>query len=94
MEKWGCGVIGSRTRFRFWRRKMCEFESHHPHHTCQRDERLRRYICICILQENRMSYQDVVAQIKELLERNLDSFEIANRLCLNLNQIQQIIAIL
>ena len=41
-----------------------------------------------------MSYQDVVAQIKELLERNLDSFEIANRLCLNLNQIQQIIAIL
>ena len=41
-----------------------------------------------------MSYQDVVAQIKELLERNLDSFEIANRLCLNLNQVQQIIAIL
>ena len=41
-----------------------------------------------------MSYQDIVAQIKELLERNLDSFEIANRLCLNLNQIQQIIAIL
>ena len=41
-----------------------------------------------------MSYQDVVAQIKELLERNLDSFEIANRLCLNLNQIQQIIATL
>ena len=41
-----------------------------------------------------MSYQDIVAQIKELLERNLDSFEIANRLCLNLNQVQQIIATL
>jgi transcription initiation factor IIE alpha subunit len=41
-----------------------------------------------------MSYQDVVAQIKELLERNLDSFEIANRLCLNSNQVQQIIATL
>ena len=39
-----------------------------------------------------MSYQDIVAQIKELLERNLDSFEIANRLCLNLNQVNQIIA--
>ena len=45
------------------------------------------------LQENRMSYQDVVAQIKELLERNLNSNEIANRLCLNLNQVNQIIAI-
>ena len=39
-----------------------------------------------------MSYQDIVAQIKELLERNLDSFEIAHRLCLDLNQVQQIIA--
>ena len=28
----GCGVIGSRTRFRFWRRKAWEFESPHPHH--------------------------------------------------------------
>ena len=46
------------------------------------------------LQENRMSYHDTVAQIRELLERNLDSSEIANRLCLNLNQVQQIIAIL
>ena len=46
------------------------------------------------LQENRMSYQDVVAQIKELLERNLNSNEIANRLCLNLNQVNQIIATL
>ena len=46
------------------------------------------------LQENRMSYQDVVAQIKELLERNLNSNEIANRLCLKLNQVNQIIATL
>ena len=41
-----------------------------------------------------MSYQDVVAQIKELLGRNLDSFEIAHRLCLDLNQVNQIIATL
>ena len=41
-----------------------------------------------------MSQYDIIAQIKELVERNLDSFEIANRLCLNLNQVQQIIAIL
>ena len=46
------------------------------------------------LQENRMSYYDTVTQIRELLERNLDSFEIANRLCLNLNQVLQIIATL
>jgi len=39
-----------------------------------------------------MSYQDVVAQIKELLERSLDSDEIAHRLCLNLNQVNKIIA--
>ena len=44
------------------------------------------------LQENRMSQYDIIAQIKELVERNLDSFEIANRLCLNLNQVNQIIA--
>ena len=41
-----------------------------------------------------MSYQDVVAQIKELLERNLDSFEIAYRLHLNVSTIDQAIAIL
>ena len=41
-----------------------------------------------------MSYQDVIAQIKELLERNLDSNEIADRLCLNINQVNQIIATL
>ena len=46
------------------------------------------------LQENVMSQYDIMAQVRELLERNLDSFEIANRLCLNLNQVQQIIAIL
>ena len=39
-----------------------------------------------------MSQYDIIAQIKELVERNLDSFEIANRLCLNLNQVNQIIA--
>ena len=41
-----------------------------------------------------MSYQDVVAQIKELLERNLNSFEIAHRLYLDLNQVNQMIATL
>ena len=41
-----------------------------------------------------MSYQDIVAQIKELLGRNLDSFEIAHRVCLDLNQVNQIIATL
>jgi hypothetical protein len=41
-----------------------------------------------------MSYYDTVAQIRELLERNLDSSEIADRLCLNLNQVKQIIATL
>ena len=39
-----------------------------------------------------MSYHDTVAQIRELLERSLDSDEIAHRLCLDLNQVQQIIA--
>jgi transcription initiation factor IIE alpha subunit len=39
-----------------------------------------------------MSYYDKVAQIRELLERNLDSSEIAHRLCLDLNQVLQIIA--
>ena len=39
-----------------------------------------------------MSQYDIIAQVRELLERNLNSFEIANRLCLNLNQVQQIIA--
>ena len=29
----GCGEIGRRTRFRFWRRKAWGFESLHPHHT-------------------------------------------------------------
>ena len=41
-----------------------------------------------------MSYHDTVAQIRELLERNLDSFEIAHLLCLDLNQVLQIIATL
>jgi transcription initiation factor IIE alpha subunit len=41
-----------------------------------------------------MSYQDVVAQIKELLERNLDSSEIAHRLRLDLQQVNKIIATL
>ena len=34
-----------------------------------------------------MSYQDVIAQIKELLERNLDSSEIAHRLRLDLQPV-------
>ena len=74
--------------------ERCEGSSPLGGTTCKRNERLRRYICICIFQENRMSYQDVVAQIKELLERNLDSNEIADRLCLNINQVNQIIATL
>ncbi len=28
----GCGEIGRRTRFRFWRRKAWGFKSLHPHH--------------------------------------------------------------
>ena len=44
------------------------------------------------LQENVMSQYDIIAQVNELLERNLNSFEIAHRLCLDLNQVQQIIA--
>ena len=39
-----------------------------------------------------MSQYDIIAQVRELLERNLNSFEIAHRLCLDLNQVQQIIA--
>jgi transcription initiation factor IIE alpha subunit len=53
-----------------------------------------RALYVYALQENRMSYYDTVAQIKELLERNLDSNEIADRLCLNINQVNQIIATL
>ena len=29
----GSGEIGRRTRFRFWRRKVCEFKSRLPHHS-------------------------------------------------------------
>jgi hypothetical protein len=43
-------------------------------------------------QENIMSQFDTIAQIRELLERNLGSSEIAHRLCLNLTQVQRIIA--
>ena len=39
-----------------------------------------------------MSQYDIIAQVNELLERNLNSFEIAHRLYLDLNQVQQIIA--
>ena len=28
----GCGEIGRRTRFRFWRLRACRFKSYHPHH--------------------------------------------------------------
>ena len=31
--KGGCGEIGRRTRFRFWRLRACRFKSYHPHHT-------------------------------------------------------------
>ena len=41
-----------------------------------------------------MSYQDTVSQIRELVERNIDSFEIAHRLCLDLTQVRQIITTL
>ena len=41
-----------------------------------------------------MSQYDIIAQVNELLERNLNSFEIAHRLCLDLNQVLQIIATL
>ena len=51
-------------------------------------------IYVYALQENVMSQYDIIAQVRELLERNLNSFEIAHRLCLDLNQVLQIIATL
>ena len=41
-----------------------------------------------------MSDYDIIAQVRELLERNLNSFEIAYRLHLNVSTIDQAIAIL
>jgi len=40
-----------------------------------------------------MSQNDIIAQVRELLERNLNSSEIAHRLCLSITQVQQIIVI-
>lgn len=34
--KCGCGEIGRHARFRFWCRKVCGFESLHPHNSKQR----------------------------------------------------------
>jgi len=45
-------------------------------------------------QEIVMLQHDIIAQVRELLERNLNSSEIAHRLCLNANEVKQIIAIL
>jgi hypothetical protein len=41
-----------------------------------------------------MSYNDTVGQIRELLERHLDSFEIAHRLHLDINYVLEVIAFL
>ena len=41
-----------------------------------------------------MSYQDAVMQIKELLERNLDPFEIAHRLHIDVSMVEQVIVLL
>ena len=41
-----------------------------------------------------MSYHDTVTQVRELLERHLDSFEIANRLHLDISFVTDIIAFL
>jgi len=41
-----------------------------------------------------MSYQDAVMQIKELLERSLDPFEIAHRLHIDVSMVEQVIVLL
>jgi len=41
-----------------------------------------------------VSYHDTVIQVRELLERHLDSFEIANRLHLDISYVVDIIAML
>jgi len=41
-----------------------------------------------------MSYQDAVVQIRELLERNLDPFEIANRLHIDISFVEQVIQLI
>ena len=37
--KCGCGEIGRRTRFRFWRREAWGFKSLHPHHFFKKSKR-------------------------------------------------------
>ena len=39
-----------------------------------------------------MSYYDIVAQIRECLERNLTTSEIAHRLYMDIHRVKQIIA--
>ena len=41
-----------------------------------------------------MSYNNTIAQIRELLERHLDSSEIARRLHLDVNYVLEVIAFL
>ena len=39
-----------------------------------------------------MSQYDIIAQVRELLERNLKASEIAHRLFLDIHQVKQILA--
>jgi hypothetical protein len=41
-----------------------------------------------------MSYTNIVSQIRELLERQLDSFEIAHRLHLDIIFVNNVVAVL
>ena len=46
------------------------------------------------LRENSMSYKEIVAQIRELLGRNLSTLEISNRLHLDVRYVEQAITVI
>ena len=46
------------------------------------------------LKENGMSYSDIIMQVKELLGRHLTTDEIARRLHMDINDVEQAMAIL
>ena len=46
------------------------------------------------LKENGMSYSDIIMQVKELLGRHLTTGEIARRLHMDINDVEQAMAIL
>jgi hypothetical protein len=41
-----------------------------------------------------MSYQDIVMQVRELMERHVDPFDIAHRLHIDISLVDQIILLL